>query len=211
MFRKYLVLVALASLASSVASFAAAADLGTDYAPADSGSAGHDWSGTYVGIQAGAQSPSTVNPFSSRRGWTMGAQAGMNFQTGPLVYGGEVEGNLSSGTHHRRSGGAEFEQRSTVAAKARAGATLDRTLIYGTAGYGLTKLKSKGSVISGDQWEGGFLYGAGVEQAFAGGTSVRAEYTVHKLNGVDSITTGGVRRSDNLSSHNLKLGLNYRF
>lgn len=211
MFRKYLVWVALAGLASSVASFATAADLGTDYAPADSGSSGHDWSGTYVGIQGGVQSPSTVNPFSSRRGWTMGAQAGMNFQTGPLVYGGEVEGNLSSGTHHRRSGGAEFEQRSTVAAKARAGVALDRTLIYGTAGYGLTELKSKGSVISGDQWEGGFLYGAGVEQAFTGGTSVRAEYTVHKLNGVDSITTGGVRRTDNLSSHSLKLGLNYRF
>lgn len=211
MSRKYLVLVALAGFASSAASLASAADLGADYAPVDSGSVGQDWAGTYVGIQGGVQSPGTVNPFSSRRGWTMGAQAGMNFQTGPLVYGGEVEGNLSSGTHHRRSGGAEFEQRSTVAAKARAGVALDRTLIYGTAGYGLTELKSKGSVISGDQWEGGFLYGAGVEQAFANRTSLRAEYTVHKLNGVDSITTGGVRRSDNLSSHSLKLGLNYRF
>lgn len=211
MSRKYVVLVTLAGLASAAASFAAAADLGTDYAPVDSGSVSHDWSGTYVGIQGGVQSPGTVNPFSSRRGWTLGAQAGMNFQNGPLVYGGEVEGNISSGTHHRRSGGAEFEQRSTVAAKARAGVALDRTLIYGTAGYGLTELKSKGSVISGDQWDGGLLYGAGVEQAFSGGTSVRAEYTVHKLNGVDSITTGGVRRSDNLSSHSLKLGLNYRF
>lgn len=210
MSRKYLVFVALAGLAASTASFATAADLGGEYAPADSGSAGYDWSGTYVGIQAGVQSPSTVNPFSSRRGWTMGAQAGMNFQTGPLVYGGEVEANLSSGTDYRR-GAAEFEQRSTVAAKARAGFALDRTLLYGTAGYGLTKLKSKGDVISDDQWEGGLLYGAGVEQAFGGGTSVRAEYTIHKLDGVDSITTGGVRRSDNLSSHNLKLGLNYRF
>lgn len=211
MSRKFVVFVALAGLASSAASFASAADAMNDYSAPMESASGHDWSGAYVGVQAGVQSKDVPNPFSSSSGWTLGAQGGMNFQNGPLVYGGEVEGNISSGTDHRKSGGATFEQRSSVAAKARAGVAFDTTLLYGTAGYGLTKLKSKGTVISDDQWEGGFLYGVGVEQALAGKTSVRAEYTVQNLNGVDSITTGGIRRSDDITTQSLKLGLNHRF
>lgn len=217
MSRNFLALIALAGLALPLCSAAVAADAIGDYVPpAESKSAKHrgyrhNWSGAYAGVQLGSQSPDAFKPFASRSGWTMGAQGGMLFQKGPLVYGGEVEGNLSSGTQFRKRGGAGFEQRSTVAAKARMGVAIERTLIYGTLGYGWTKLKSKGTVISDDQWEGGLLYGAGVEQALGRKTSLRLEYTIQKLNDVDSITAGGVRRSDDRTSHHLKLGFNYRF
>lgn len=208
---RHFILAAMAGFGVSFASMATAADYLGGAEPAGTGDGSHDWSGVYVGLQAGMQSPGGFKPFSERRGWTVGGQGGINFQAGPLVYGGEVEGNISSGTHFRHGGGAEHEQRSTVAAKARAGVAFDRTLVYGTAGYGLTKLKSRGTITSDDQWEGGFLYGAGLEQAIAGGTSVRAEYTIHHLEDVGSTMPGGLHRSDDLSSHHLRFGVNRRF
>lgn len=212
MSRNYLVLVTLAGLAASIASHAAAADMATGYEP--SGGAedlAYDWSGIYAGVQGGVQSKDVPNPFSSRSGWTIGGQVGANFQAGPLVYGGELDGTYSSGTDIRLGDGAELEQSMTGLAKLRAGVSLDRTLIYGTAGYGWTKLKPKGTVVSDDQWKGGLVVGAGVEQAFAGRASVKAEYLMHRLRDVDTTVTGGATRSDDINSQSLKLGLNYRF
>lgn len=208
----YLVFVTLAGLAASVASYAAAADMATSYQP--SGGAedlAYDWSGIYAGVQGGVQSKGVPNPFSSRSGWALGGQVGANFQAGPLVYGGELDATYSTGTDIRLGDGAGLEQKMTGAAKLRAGVSLDRTLIYGTAGYGWTKLKPKGTVVSDDQWKGGFVVGAGVEQAFAGRTSLRVEYLMHRLSDVETTVAGGATRSDDINSRSLKLGLNYRF
>ncbi len=212
MFRKSFAFVTLAGLAASVASFASAADMGTGYGPAGGGEdLAYDWSGVYAGVQGGVQSKNVPNPFSSRSGWAFGGQVGANFQSGPLVYGGELDGTYSTGTDIRLGDGAELQQKMTGAAKLRAGVSLDRTLIYGTAGYGWAKLKSKGTVVSDDQWKGGFVVGAGVEQAFAGRTSLKAEYLMHRLSDVETRVAGGGMRSDDINTQSLKLGLNYRF
>lgn len=212
MSRNYFALVTLAGLAASIASYAGAADMAAGYEP--SGGAedvAYDWSGVYAGIQGGVQSKGVPNPFSSRSGWTLGGQVGANLQTGPLVYGGELDGTYSTGADIRLGDGAELEQKMTGLAKLRAGVSLDRTLIYGTAGYGWTKLKPKGTVVSDDQWKGGFVVGAGVEQAFAGRTSLKVEYLMHRLSDVKTTVAGGATRSDDVNSQSLKLGLNYRF
>lgn len=212
MSRNIFALVTLAGLAASVASFAWAADMASGYEPATGGEdLAYDWSGVYAGVQGGVQSKGAPNPFSSRSGWAFGGQAGVNFQAGPLVYGGELDGTYSTGTDIRLGGGAELEQKMTGAAKLRAGVSLDRTLIYGTAGYGWARLKPKGTVVSDDQWKGGFVVGAGVEQAFAGRTSLKVEYLMHRLSGVETTVAGGATRSDDLNTQSLKLGLNYRF
>ncbi|BCH33868.1 hypothetical protein MesoLjLc_57980 [Mesorhizobium sp. L-8-10] len=204
MSRKFFTLLTLAGIAASFASFASAADMASGYEPAGGGGElAYDWSGVYAGVQGGVQSKGVPNPFSSRSGWAFGGQVGANFQAGPLVYGGELDGTYSTGTDIRLGNGAEREQTITGAAKLRAGVSLDRTLIYGTAGYGWAKLKPKGTVVSDDQWKGGFVVGAGAEQAFAGRTSLKVEYLMHRLNDVESTVVGGATRSDDVNTQSL--------
>lgn len=213
MLRRNLHLAALAGLAATLAAPAAlAADLGgyndyySDPAPLDMP---EDWSGSYVGAQIGASSSQFPSPFSNRTGALGGVVAGKNFQNGKFVYGGEVEANFSE-AEHRLGRGGTLQQSWTGAAKARAGVAMDKTLVYGTLGYGVTKFKPKGTVTSGSDWEGGVLLGAGIEQKLSGPFSVKAEYDYMRFGDVKTEVAGRTQR-DNLSNHAIKAGVNYKF
>ena len=61
-----------------------------------------------------------------------------------------------------------------------------------------------------DGWKGGYLVGGGIEQAFMGGLSVKAEYNYVSSSGLKAnLPFGGVAESD--GDHVVKVGLNYRF
>lgn len=169
----------------------------------------HDWSGNYIGGQIGASSSKFPSPFTSRTGFLGGAVIGKNMQSGNIVFGGELEGNFAE-AEHRIGNGGRLQQSWNANAKGKVGYALDKTLIYGTAGYGIAKFKSKGATTSAPGWEGGALIGAGVEQALAGPLSVKAEYDFQRFNNVKS-DVNGVRQSNNLKNHSIKAGVNYRF
>lgn len=213
MTKRNLFLVLFAGLAPFAMPMAAnAADVASDYyAQQQTSDAAYDWSGIYAGINGGAASSGFPNPFSNKSGWQLGGQVGTNFQSGVMVYGAELEGDYSNGSKYKLGRGAELERTWNGAAKVRAGVSLDRTLVYGTAGYSMAKFKPKGTVISDDKWEGGYMVGGGIEQAFAGGISAKAEYNYVNYGDVTSVVAGGARRSDDLASHSVKMGLNYRF
>ena len=97
------------------------------------------------------------------------------------------------------------------AAKVRGGLALGGTLVYGTAGYSVARLDAGNNVISDDKWVGGLLWGAGLEQSFGNGLSARVEYAQTRFNDVDSTLTGNIHRTDDLTSHAVKAGLNFRF
>ncbi|PRD41068.1 porin family protein [Phyllobacterium phragmitis] len=212
MFRRNLYLAALAGLVATLPPAAAsAADLGTDdyYADPVSFDTAHDWSGNYVGAQIGASSSQFPSPFSNRTGALVGVVAGKNFQNGKFVYGGEIEANFAE-AEHRLGNGGTLQQSWSGVAKARAGVAMDKTLVYGTLGYGATKFKPKGTVTSGSNWEGGVLVGAGVEQVISGPLSVKAEYDYMRFGDVKTEVAGRNRR-ENLSNHAIKAGVNYKF
>ncbi|PWK75653.1 outer membrane protein [Aminobacter sp. AP02] len=190
---------------------AMAADVAQNYAPQQFSDAPYDWSGMYAGIHLGSASSGFPNPFADKSSTQFGGQVGTNFQSGVMVYGAELEGSYSGGSKYDLGRGAELRRTWNGAAKARAGVSLDRTLVYGTAGYSMAKFKAKGNVISEDKWEGGYLIGGGVEQAFAGGISARAEYNYVNYGDVNAVLKGGTRTSVDAASHSVKLGLNYRF
>ncbi|MCX8569530.1 MULTISPECIES: outer membrane protein [Hyphomicrobiales] len=205
----YLVLFAgLAPFAMPVV--ANAADVASDYYSQQQTSSVYNWSGIYAGVNGGVASDGFPNPFSSKSGWQFGGQAGVNMQSGMFVYGAEVEGGYA-GAKHKLGGGAELKQSWNAAAKVRAGVALDRTLIYGTAGYAVSKFKPKSNVISDSKWDGGYLVGAGVEQAFTDNVSAKVEYNYVNYGDVSAVSTGGIRRSADLASHTVKAGLNYKF
>lgn len=188
---------------------AQAADMASGYQDTSSGA--YDWSGVYGGAHVGISSESFPNPFSSKTGWGLGGQVGANFQSGMVVYGAEMDASFSNGTRYNIGNGAQLERNFDAAAKARAGVALDRTLVYGTAGYGLTKFNSKTNVTSANNWEGGLLLGAGVEQAISDKVTAKIEYNHVDYGKVRSDVAGVGRQVNELNSNSLKAGLNYRF
>lgn len=196
--------------AYSSQSFAADAFGGSDYGYSDPISSGpHDWSGNYVGAQIGASSSSFPSPFSSRTDVLVGVVAGKNMQSGNVVFGGELEGNFAE-AEHRIGNGGRLQQSWNGNLKAKVGYAFDKTMVYGTAGYGVTRFKPKGDTTSAPGWEGGALIGAGVEHALSGPISVKAEYNYQRFNDVKSRVDGVQQRND-LKNHALKAGVNYRF
>jgi outer membrane immunogenic protein len=169
----------------------------------------YDWSGIYAGLHGGMAFGGTPNPFSRRTGFGGGLQLGYLTQFGPAVLGTELEGSYLGRAENGVPYGA-LQQSWRVGAKLRGGLTFDRTLVYGTLGYAVTRFGAVGDLTRRSAWHGGILFGGGVEQAFAGGLSARLEYNYVSSRGVKSVSPAGVTHSD-LASHVLKAGLNYRF
>jgi len=191
-------------------SFAADVMGNNDYTynePVTSGS--HDWSGNYIGAQIGASSSRVPGPFTNRTGLLGGAVIGKNMQSDNLVFGAELEGNFAQ-AEHRIGNGGSLQQSWNGNAKGKVGYAMDKTLIYGTAGYGVTKFKAKDATTSAPGWQGGALIGAGVEQAISGPISVKAEYDFQRFNDVKSKVNGNTQYN-NLKNHSIKAGVNYRF
>ncbi|OCP00011.1 MULTISPECIES: outer membrane protein [unclassified Ensifer] len=166
------------------------------------------WSGTYVGAHGGIGFTGSPNPFADRNGVAVGVQAGYNMQAGPGIVGAEVEGSYLGDTEHKVNGG-KLKEKWRAAIKAKAGLTFDQTLVYGTAGYAMTSYK-KGGVQNDVGFKGGYLVGAGVEQAFAGGLSAKLEYNYIMTPDVRTSTIAGSSEKD-INSHVIKAGINMRF
>lgn len=164
--------------------------------------------GAYVGVHGGMASRSP-NPFSDGRGLAAGAQAGYNFQMGPGILGAEVEGSYLGNAEQKVRGGT-IGEKWRLSAKAKAGLAFDKTLVYGTAGYAMTKFEDGKDVRSSSDWQGGYLVGGGLEHAFAGGLSAKMEYNYVMTPDVKTTTAFGTRKTD-IDSHVIKAGLNLRF
>lgn len=212
--------VSLAALLTSVAAIASvsatqAADLAVysaapsiAYSDAGLAVATDTWTGFYAGAHVGG---ATSDDFDkSNTAWTGGIQAGYLQQFDMFVVGAEVEGSLSDSLNYVLTPNAGLKQNWTVAAKARAGVNLGQTLVYGALGASLTELEGTGTTTSGSKTHAGVAFGAGVEQALTDNISVRAEYLQTRYFDVES-TVAGAGRSDDLTNHALKVGVNYRF
>ncbi|WHS31235.1 porin family protein [Brucella sp. NM4] len=212
MLKRTFTAVALSASIMAIAAPAFAADMmgSNDYSYNEPVAEGpHDWSGNYVGAQVGASSSKIPGPFTDRAGVLGGVVAGKNIQSGNFVVGGEVEANFAE-AEHRIGNGGSLQQSWNTNAKVKAGYAFDKTLVYGTLGYGATRFKAKDNTTSGPGWEGGALVGAGVEQALTGPLSVKAEYDFQRFGDVKS-EVNGVSQRNNLKNHAIKAGLNYRF
>lgn len=166
-----------------------------------------NWSGAYVGAHGGLGFTGSPNPFADRNGVAFGAQAGYNMQMGPGIVGAEIEGSYLGDTDHKVSGG-KLKEKWRGAIKAKAGLSFDQTLVYGTAGYAMTNYKKGGGVQNDVGFRGGYLLGASVEQALAGGLSAKIEYNYTP--DVRTNTAFGSSEKD-INSHVIKAGVNMRF
>lgn len=202
---------ALAILAAFAASPVLAADLTYSDAPVyeePSAAPSGGWTGAYVGLHAGSASE-RVNPFSGNKEFMGGVQGGYNAEMNGFVVGGELELSHMGDVEVDVPGG-DLKERYRLAAKAKAGAPIGDTLIYGTAGVAMTSLRDTSTAEGPDGWKPGWLLGAGIEQKFNQNVSGRVEYNYTRTGDVRSFD--GVSTSEtNVSDHTIKAGVNYNF
>jgi outer membrane immunogenic protein len=235
-------LLATSALAALVmAAPASAADLRVKAQPMPPPPPPFNWSGFYIGINAGyglanvtiddqdcnvSCSSQTLTP----NGFTVGGTLGYNWQFSSTVLGIEGDWNWINAKktfnsfdwpseHH-----AEIKSFGTL--RARAGLAFDRTLVYVTAGVGW--LNRNVSLICPiphecsrfgfevSKTKAGLAAGAGVEWAIWDNLSAKLEYLfigVPTANQIPDIKPQGDYDNFNVSSnlHVVRVGLNWRF
>ena len=214
------VLAAVASLLAAT-DFASAADL----SPPPLASAAYNWTGYYIGVNAGYAAATVADSIvggggsNSTRlpGFIEGAQLGANYQIGAIVFGFETDFDGSSSTKSiavgALSGTEQIPWLGTL--RGRVGFAFDRFLIYATAGGAGGELKSAfnsaafGST-STDQTFGAWTAGGGLEFGITNNLSARVEYLYVDSASVNVASVGPVTVTGHVQNNLVRAGLNLR-
>jgi outer membrane immunogenic protein len=207
-----------------VATAAQAADLprGNYKAPAYTAPAYANWSGFYVGLNAGygfgkSNWDIPVGTSTSPKGVLAGLTLGYNYQTGVWVWGIEADADYSGmkgSTDCPGAGTCETKNSWLATARGRLGyAGWNNWLPYITAGAAGGDIKASDALGSATKTKIGWTAGLGVEYAMWSSWSVKLEYLYVDLGKFDcgvSCSGGG---TDNVSfkANLVRAGLNYRF
>jgi iron complex outermembrane receptor protein len=167
-----------------------------------------DWTGVYLGVNAGYSfggsdwSDSVTGTSSGdfgTHGFVFGGTLGANYQVGSLVFGVEGDGDwanasgfgtfTSTPTSSLCAGGCLTNNTWLATVRGRAGYAFDRFLVYGTAGaaFGDVRANFSDHPVSSTT-NAGWTVGAGVEYALNPNWSAKAEYLFVDL-GNGSCTT----------------------
>jgi outer membrane immunogenic protein len=205
---KRLVFLSLAAASPLWVSNASAADLAPPVQvapaiPAPIISPAFDWTGFYVGGNAGYGwgTAETVGTDIDVDGAFVGAQIGANYQMNNFVLGAEADIQYSWLGGDEGADGFDLDYFGTV--RARVGYAFDRVLPYVTGGlaYG-----GGDPVGADDGTHVGWTVGGGLEYAFTDAVSVRGEYLYTDL-GEESYDGDDI----SLDFHTIRVGVNYRF
>jgi len=187
----------------------------------------YNWSGFYLGLNAGgalgtvAQTASAGGGSASVKepGFIGGAQFGANYQTGPVVWGFEADYDASTQDQSLPSGviSGTVAMPWLATLRGHVGWAFDRALVYGTAGGAAGELRSMTAIPAGTTSTsvtyGTWTAGAGIEYGITDNLSARAEYLYLDKN---NIATGVIGPpATTIASHPqnnlMRAGLNYRF
>jgi outer membrane immunogenic protein len=180
--------------------------------------AGHDWNGPYAGIHVGLtfgqydKDSATVSPDGNTVAGDIGGMVGYNYQTGPHVFGLEVDGTyMDLNDDLINFGTAHFNQDWQSTIRGRYGYALGSWLPYVTAGIALTdttaRIDGGGSATS---MATGFAGGGGVDVSFGGNMSGRAELLVTTVPKTD-YTIGSTNLSQASTNETFRIGVMYSF
>lgn len=161
----------------------AAADLALpntqDY-PVSQPASALDWSGFYVGAQAGyALNQIGLNDTTNLNGGSVGLFGGYNFVFSGIVLG--VENDFNYNWSDGETVGLDWDG----SARARVGYAWDRVLVYGTAGVAAASGSVDLATVKKDDVLIGWTVGAGAEYAVTDNILVRADYRYSDFGSVD--------------------------
>ncbi|MCC5971647.1 MAG: outer membrane beta-barrel protein [Pararhodobacter sp.] len=205
--------LALSTSAAMAGSMAAPIVEPPVYTPAPT--VAHDWTGGYIGLSLtygrSAHSGPAAGSLPNATGLGGGGLIGYNWQTGDLVFGGEIAGGLA-----RMSGSDECDNpawtcRSRVgtvlSGRVRAGIAMDNTLLFATGGVASANIRhSTWHPVFGNFRDtnrtNGMMVGVGLEHAFEGGWNLRGDlehYRFRRQNFALDVPYNGVRATMNLA------------
>jgi outer membrane immunogenic protein len=205
-----------ALLGLGVATAASAADLPRK-APAYVAPVGYNWTGFYLGVNAGYGW--TSSDFGGdANGFVGGGQIGYNWQAlgSPLVLGIEADFQGADISTSTTIGAASVSAKANAfgTVRARIGYAWDRFMVYGTGGWAYTKSEisatGPGGSVSSSDWSSGYALGGGLEWAAWDRWSVKAEY-LYVHSGDVNVTAGPFTASGDYNINVVRAGLNYRF
>lgn len=191
--------------------------------------AGYNWNGLYLGLNAGAAFGTDTTTASGGGvaaaasanipGFIGGAQIGVNYQTGAVVWGFEADFDASTQNQSLASGvlagTSQMPWFGTL--RGRLGVAFDRLLIYGTAGGAAGELKSNFTIPAGPTSTtvtyGTWTAGGGFEYGITDNLSARVEYLYFDTDNVGTGTIGPPTTTitSRLKENLVRAGLNYRF
>lgn len=210
---------------------AQAADLGAPRLPiAGAIAAPGNWTGFYLGAQVGTGwltgSSSIVGEGISWGGRSNGVlgglHAGYNHQINNVVFGVEVDGEISalrSGNSGILGVEARFDGRWQSSLRGRLGVAADKALFYVTGGLAFGQFNFATGELGGPLQSyrvnrTGWTVGAGVEYAFAPNWTGRVEYRYADFGTVTADLAPffpGTLQRTTLQSHTVRLGVSYLF
>jgi outer membrane immunogenic protein len=219
--KKNFLLVSASVIALGAAAPAFGADLAARHmytkAPPPVAAAIYDWSGFYVGINGGWGTShncwdlvgGATEGCHDASGGTVGGQVGYRWQTGPVVFGVEAQGNWADLSGSNVSNVfAPDRNRTKIDAfglfTGQIGYAWNNVLLYAKGGAAVTDSKydvisgTTGAVLASDsnsRWGG--AVGAGFEVGFAPNWSVGVEYD-HLFMGRQTVTFPALVQSDSI-------------
>lgn len=194
----------------------------------------YDWTGPYIGANAGVafldgDASITVGGLQtnfnlSDTGFTFGAQAGYNWQHDQWVLGVEGDFNFldvgDNGTAPGATTGAfKLDSDWYATIRARLGLADDNTLYYVTGGLALMDADLRvtpiiaaavGTPVTDSEVLAGFAIGGGIEHAFSEEWSAKAEYLYMNFES-DSLTAPPATARIDPELHVIRIGINYHF
>lgn len=224
--RSALVVSAILALSAS----AHAADLGWSggaaASPIYSSAPVSDWSGFYAGINGGhIWGTTSTNPAiggaasNNASGWTLGGQAGYNYDLGGFVLGAEADLQWANLAHTTTAGVlGDFETRIDAfgTARVRAGAAFGQVMPYATLGAafgrGTAKLTNNQNVVTSQSANHiGWTAGLGLEAQATPNLSFKAEYLYVDLGeqAYNGLPLGNTNVTQRFSV--IRAGVNYKF
>jgi outer membrane immunogenic protein len=209
----------------AVTTSARAADLTP---PPVAATAGYNWSGLYIGLNAGYAAAKVTETVTGGGSGSAnipaglgGLQIGVNVQTGAVVWGFEsdFDGNMATKSvavaGGALSGTAQIPWLATL--RGRVGYAFDRYLLYVTAGGAATELKSAvtvGAISSAttSSTAAAWTAGGGLEAAFTENLSARIEYLYLDARNINVAQVGPpfVSVTGRLQDNLVRAGVNYR-
>ena len=207
--------VALIALGSA----ANAADLAARYTKAPVVAPVSNWTGFYVGLNAGygfGKSNWDIPAVSpSPKGFLGGLTLGYNFQTGTWVWGLEADADYSAmkGSTDCAGGSCETKLPWLATVRGRLGyAGWNNWLPYLTGGAAIGNVKASDAAGDASKTKVGWTVGAGVEYAMWSNWSVKLEYLYVDLGKFDcGIACGASTDNVSFNANVVRAGLNYRF
>jgi outer membrane immunogenic protein len=201
----------------------------------------YNWSGCYVGAQAGyaaqrdgndqiitatnALSPFTPLQNASPDGLKVGGFIGCNLQfAGPWVVGLEGDGewaDLSGSARYNELLGDNYVSRTRAqgSIRGRLGYAIDRVFFYGTGGGAIADIHHTYANFPGPVTQSlsdvgfGFTGGLGIEYAFAGNWTGRVEYRYADFGTIKHATLAfpGFTENHRVTENAVRVGLGFKF